>query len=278
MVLAVTFLAFMDALTKYVSRDFDFVQIFFFRCLFSLIPLFWYLGKSGQLSQLKTDRTARHFVRTALMLLATYCFIYAIAHIPLGSMYAIQFSTPIFITILSVVLLQERVGGSRWLAILAGFIGVLIIVKPGSDTFQMASAIALFGAIFMAFATIQIRFLSTTESSGKIVFYFLVLSLIATGAMLPFTWVTPTALEGACLIGAGLIGGIGQIFFTKAFAQKNLAAIAPFSYLGIIWAVLLGWAFWDEIPGVNVGIGAVIIIASGVVITLQEQKKGASQK
>lgn len=272
MILAMALLAVMDGLTKYVSNTFSFVQIFFFRSLFSLIPLMWYLARTGQLRQLRTERKARHLLRSVLMLLATYCFVYAIANIPLGSMYAIQFSSPIFITILSVVLLNEYVDLPRWGAIFVGFVGVLIIVKPGSDTFQFASIMALLGAIMIAFATIQIRYLSRTESPGKIVFYFLMISIIVTGALLPFNWVLPSSFEWFCLIGAGLIGGVGQIFFTMAFAQKNLAAVAPFSYTGILCAVIIGWVFWGEIPGSHVWIGAGFIVASGVFITLQEYR------
>lgn len=272
MVLAVALLAVMDGLTKYVSNTFSFVQIFFFRSLFSLIPLIWYLRRTGQLRDLKTERKTRHLVRGILMLLATYCFIYAISYIPLGSMYAIQFSAPIFITILSVILLKEYVDLPRWGAIFLGFVGVLVIVQPGSDTFQFASLIALIGAITMAFATIQIRYLSTTESSGKIVFYFLLISIIATGSLLPFNWVGPTSFEWICLAGAGLVGGVGQIFFTMAFSQKNLGAVAPFSYFGILCAIIIGWVFWDEIPGNNVWVGGSIIISSGIFITIQEHR------
>jgi drug/metabolite transporter (DMT)-like permease len=269
---AVSILAVMDAFTKHVASLYSFSQILFFRSIFSFIPLYFYLKRSGQLNTLKTKRLGFHFYRGMISIFATYCFVYALANIPLASMYAIEFAAPIFITILSVYMLREYVGFTRWVAVIGGFLGVLFIVRPGSDTFQLASLIALFGSFFYALGAIQIRQLSTTESSGSIVFYFIALCTIVSAILLPFSWKTPNLFDLMCLISVGLCGGVGQILFTKAFSQQKLAVIAPFGYVGIIWAVFFGWLFWNEIPGMNEWLGGIIIIVSGLYITFQEQK------
>jgi drug/metabolite transporter (DMT)-like permease len=269
---AVFMLAVMDAFIKHVAPHYSYAQILFFRSIFSFIPLLYYLKKSGQIYTLKTRRFGLHLYRGIVSIFATFCFVNALAHIPLASMYAIEFAAPIFITILSVMMLSEKVDLTRWMAVIGGFVGVLFIVQPGSETFHFASLFALFGSFFYALGAVQIRQLSTTESPGAIVFYFLLLCTIVSIALLPFSWKTPNWFDLMCLVFSGLTGGVGQIFFTKAFSQKKLSVIAPLGYTGILWAVFFGWAFWEEIPGNLEWVGGTIIILSGLYITYQEQR------
>ena len=270
--MAVFMLAVMDAFIKHVAPVYSYPQILFFRSIISFIPLYFYLKKSSQLKSLKTKRFGLHLYRGIISIFATYCFVNALAHIPLASMYAIEFAAPIFITILSVFLLSEKVNLMRWLAVISGFIGVLFIVRPGGETFHPASLFALFGSFFYALGAVQIRQLSTTESSGTIVFYFITLCTIVSLVLLPFSWKTPNWLDLSCFIGSGLAGGIGQIYFTKAFSQKKLSVIAPLGYTGILWAVVFGRLIWDEIPKTLDWVGGFIIILSGLYITYQEQR------
>src|SRR5262245_58119476 len=155
------------------------------------------------------------------------CLFLAYAYMPLAVAMAISTSGPIFLTALSVPLLGERVGWRRWAAVLAGFIGILIITRPGSGVFGIAAFLPLTGAFFYAIAMVQIRKLSSTEPPANIVFYFTIVSTLLGAASLPWQWVTPTPLTLVYLVSIGLVGGIAQMVMTHAFRLAPVSVVGP---------------------------------------------------
>jgi drug/metabolite transporter (DMT)-like permease len=177
-------------------------------------------------------------------------------------------------TALSVPLLGEKVGPRRWIAVLVGFIGVLLIVRPDAEILSGAAPVALAGTVFYALAMIYVRKLSRTETSTSIVFYFTLTCTIITGIFMPFLWVAPDAAGWAMLITVGLIGGLAQMTMTNALRLADLSVVAPFDYTALLWTGGFGYLIWSEVPGTNVWFGTAIVIASGIYILFREASLG----
>jgi drug/metabolite transporter (DMT)-like permease len=274
MVLAVGLYSIMDALVKWLGPSYPTMELVFFRSLFAFIPIAYVLWRSGSCAGLRTRRPLGHAARALAGLVSLSLFFYAYTRMPLANVIAISFAAPLLVTALSVPLLGERVGWRRWTAVLAGFIGVLVMVKPDSGAFDEVAILALSATVFYALVIVSIRKLSRTETSLAIVFYYAMTSTLVSGAVLPFVWVTPDGEGWVLLILVGVIGGIAQFAMTNAFRLADASIVAPFDYLHIIWAALLGFFIWGEVPGNSIWIGAAIVIASGVYILFREARLG----
>ncbi len=274
MVIAVGLFTIMDALVKWLGATYPTMQIVFFRSVFAFVPLAIFVMRTGSLASLGTRRPLGHVLRSFIGLAALSSFFYAYAHMPLANVVAIGFAAPLFITALSVPLLGEAVGPRRWGAVAVGFVGVIIMVRPDTGLFDRVALIALAGSVFYALAMIFVRKLSKTETSAAIVFYYSLASSLVAGAFMPVQWVTPRAEDWALLILVGLVGGVAQIFMTNAFRNAPVAVIAPFDYTTMIWAAMLGFFVWGDIPGANVWVGVAIVAGSGIYIVRREAQLG----
>ena len=260
----------MDALVKLATVRHPTGQIIFFRNLFALVPLYFFIRQAGGLGILRTQRLGQHILRSLGGIASMFCLFLAYAYLPLADAMAIATAGPIFLTALSVPLLGEHVGWRRWAGVFAGFIGILIITRPGSGVFGVAALLPLAGAFFYALAMVQIRKLSTSEPPARIVFYFTIAAVVLGGASLPWQWVTPTPLSLVYLVGIGLVGGFAQMAMTHAFRLAPVAVVAPFDYTALVFATGFGYAIWGQIPDRFVWAGAAIVIASGLYILHRE--------
>jgi len=272
MLLGILLISIMDALLKWLGSRYDVVQIIFFRAVFAFIPVGIALYLRGGLGQLRTKRPVAHFLRAMTGLAALFLFIEGLTRLPLASVIAIAFAAPIFVTAFSVQLLKEHVGVRRWTAVLVGFLGVLIMVRPGGELFQWSALIVLGAVLLYSLMIMLVRILGRTESPSSIVFYQSLFSMLVTGAVLPFFWTTPPWEHLLILIATGLIGGSAQLCLTAAYSRANVAIVAPFEYSAMIWAVIFGYFFFAELPGVEVWMGAPVVIASGIYIAFREAK------
>ena len=270
MVLATFGFSVMSGLVKAVSPPIPTVQVLFFRAAFAMVPLMLVIMLTGGPGQLRTKQPRGHVVRSLAGLVGSFCYFYAYGHMPLADVVAISFSMPLFATALAVPLLGEKVRIRRWTAILVGFVGVLIMVRPGGSGFTPVALIMVAGAALYAIASIAIRKMSATETSAAIVFYFTLTSMLGSAAFLPWIWVTPSGKELAFLVMIGFIGGVAQICMTRAFGAAALAIIAPFEYASLLWSVGIGWMFWGEVPDWAVGVGAMLVVGSGLYILHRE--------
>ncbi len=276
MVGAVLIFTIMDFFIRILAlRGYPTWQVMFCRNFFAMIPVMTMVFRHPDgLAVLKTSRPGGHLLRGAVGLLSMYLFFYSYGFLTVADVAALGFSAPLFMTALSVLLMREKVGLHRWTAVLVGFAGVLIIVKPGQGVFDVHALYPLGGAFCYALAMIQIRRLSGSESSLSIVFYFTCLCLAVTAAVLPFVWVTPKTWEDAGFMTlVGLLGGCGQVLMTRAFMSGPVSTIAPFDYTSLLWAVLIGWLFLAEIPDLQVLAGGVVVAASGLYILRREALK-----
>ena len=282
MLAAVAFFCAMDALIKRLVADFSPVQVMFFRNLFAFVPIAPFLLRDGGLVALRTKRLGAHLLRSFAGLASMVCFFTSFAVMPLADAVAISLSAPIFITALSVPLLGEQVGSRRWAAVLVGFVGVLVMVRPGGEAMMRWVALwPLAGAVLYALALIAIRHLGATERPATTAFYFTLVGTLATGLAQPFVWNTPGPLDLALLVMVGFLGGFAQMSMTQALRLAPAAVLAPFDYTALVFAILFGYVFWSEVPDLALLAGAAIVIASGLYIihreTLRRGRRGGAQ-
>lgn len=268
---AILCFAVMDAAIKYLTADFGTWQIMFFRGFFSLIPIAVLVARSGGgLGTLRTRRPLSHVGRALVGIAAAFCFFYAYSLMPLADAYAIGFAGPLFMTALSVPVLGEKVGWRRWLAVLVGFTGVLVMLRPGQGVLSLEALVPLGAAAFYALTMLYVRVLARTESNAAITFYFVVtMSAVAAIAMIP-EWRTPQGWQWGLLVMVGVIGGVAQIAFTQAFRLTSPSLLAPFEYTAMIWAVLFGFVLFGDIPDKAIWIGGGIVVAAGLYIIHRE--------
>lgn len=272
MVLAVFLFACMDALVKWVGQTYPTGQIVFFRNLLAFLPILLFVARDGGLAVLRTSRIGSHLMRGLVGIAAMAAFFAAYAMLPLAEVVAIAMSGPIFMTALSVPLLGEQVGLRRWTAVVVGFAGVLLMTRPGAAALHPGALLALSGAVFYALAMISIRKLSRTEHPTTIVFYFTLFATLAGAASLPFgQWVTPKSLTDlGLLVAVGIVGGFAQFAMTNAFRLAPIAIVAPFDYLALVFAMVLGYVIWSDVPDLWILSGAAVVVASGLYILHRE--------
>lgn len=273
MCLGVVLFTIMDALAKWQSERYDVLQIVFFRSLFGAVPMLPLLLRGGVRRLLYTRRPGLHLVRGLIGTLSLITFFLAYRNLELADAIVLSFVSPLFMTALSVPILGEAVGWRRWSAILVGFLGVVVMVQPGGDLFTLMALLPIAGAFTYALVGVTIKILSRTEESVTIVFYFSVFATLISGLAMPFVWVTPATIDDwVGQISIGLIGGVAQLAMTQAFRQAPVSVVAPFDYTAIIWATLLGYWFWDDLPGAWTWAGAALVVGSGLYILHRETR------
>ncbi len=248
-------------------------ELMFFRQTFALpIVLVWISFGAG-LGSLRTNHIGAHLSRAALGLISM-CFVFStILFLPLAEATTLQFTLPIFATVLGAVILKEPTGWHRWGAVTVGFLGVIIVAQPGTG--QMAGIgvfTGLMGALLSASVSILLRQISKTESAPTIVFWFSALSVPPTAIAFALYW-TPHPIETWLLmVAVGLTGGIAQLFMTASLNAAPVSVVVPMDYTGLVWATIYGWAIFGAVPSWSTWIGAPVIIASGLYIVWREHR------
>ncbi|MFV3075145.1 DMT family transporter [Niveispirillum fermenti] len=269
-VLATLCFGVMDAAIKYVSADYGTWQIIFFRAVFSMLPIGLLIARSGGVRALRTDSLLSHAGRSLMGVVAAFGFFYAFARMPLADVYAISFAAPLFMTALSVPVLKEKVGWRRWLAVLVGFGGVMIMLRPGQGMFSAMALVPLVAAAFYALSMLYVRILSRTETNAAITFYFVVTLAVVSGLFMLPEWKAPD-LPGLLLLAfIGIVGGLAQILFTQAFRLAAPSLLAPFEYVAMVWAVGFGYFLFGEVPDRAIWAGCAVVAASGLYILHRE--------
>jgi drug/metabolite transporter (DMT)-like permease len=277
-VVAMGLLSVMDALIKWLSADYHTFQILAFRSLFGLVPILaLVMVAQGGLAALKTRRPGAHLLRGAIVAVTASLVFFALGRLPLADAYALFFAAPLFLTALSGPLLGEAVGPRRWLAVLVGFGGVLLMLRPGSGgvggLIDIGALAALAGALGYAVFGALTRLHSRTESQAALTVWATVVVAVAMLAILPAIWVTPTPVDWALLIATGLTGGLGSICVVRAFMLAPLSVVAPFEYTAMAWGVALGFLIWGDLPDAFIWGGTAIVVASGLYILYRENRQ-----
>ncbi|HWT07901.1 MAG TPA: DMT family transporter [Roseomonas sp.] len=277
----------MSAIIKGVSDNIHFIETMFFRSAFALPVMLVIAARGRNWGLLRTKRPGAHVVRAWTGTMAQGCSFFALTVLPLAEQTSLTYTTPLFVTILSIPFLGEKVGIHRWSAVLLGFAGILVIAL-GDGAFQgggmpggivaIGMAVAVMQGMWSAVTTLLVRSLSATESSATIVLWQSLLMTLFTLVALPFFWTTPSITEFLLLVLIGLIGGVAQIMLTEAYASAQVSALGPYSYTSILWSVALGWVVFSDTPSWSTLAGAVLIIASGLYILHRELKRAAMRR
>ena len=260
-----------DIIVKFLTFNFPVWEIVFFRGLCGvIIALFlsWFYG----FSTLKTKKPVAHFIRAFSQVFCVVLFFFGIKFLLLSENQAIFHSAPIIAVILAIPILGEKIGLHRIIAILIGFLGVIIILKPGTGFFNIYSLIPLASAFFMAFSYLATRYLMSTESSVSIIFYYSWALFLTSLFFFPSNFVIPSFFELLILLSTGVIGSIGHYFLSQAAKNAEVVVITPFEYTAFIFVTFLAFLLYGEIPDITIYIGAFFIFISGFYIVYREQK------
>lgn len=271
--------AVLDALTKRLTDDYGTWQIIFLsRVVTTTLILAFVLKSHRSASVLRSSHLRTHIGRSVLVIATTWCFFESLRYIDLAYAVAVAFAAPLFMTALSGPLLKEKVGWHRWGAVLMGFAGVVIALQPGSDGVSYGAALALAAAVAYALLQLWLRPLAGRESSHNIIFYTTLFSGLLAMAPALMEWRWPDFTGWVLFLAQGSASTLAQTCIIRAFRQGEASLLAPIEYTALIWVGLFGYIFWDEIPALQVIVGAAIIIASAIYIAQREAKKKVGQE
>lgn len=265
--------ALLDAGAKWLTVAFGVAQIIFLGRLFTLALVLAVALRAGGLRQFRTRRVWRHVARTVTSVLTMATFFWALSLMPLANVVALTFAAPLIMTVLSVPMLGEKVEPRRWAAIGVGFIGVLIMLQPTGDGFDWAALIPLVCALFYALSVIVSRQLTATESINNLLLWVSGGAIVFTAPFMPLEWKTPDLFELSIFAFTGLASAVGQFLMLRAFRYGEVSLLAPIEYTGLIWAAVLGYLLWDEIPGWPIWLGAPIVAGCSLYIARRETRR-----
>ena len=265
-----------DAIIKSLPPDYSAVEIIFFRSLFSLVPiglisLFEGGFKTPPRQLVQTQHFKAHFFRAFIMFLSLTVYIIACRVLDFATLYTLTYSSPLFMSVLAVPLLHEKLGFRRIAAVFIGFLGVIVVLRPGTAVFNPIALFAVLSGLLTGLSIVLGRRL-TIDSNTLIVLMYSGVSLLFSALMLPFFWITPDFASLKKFIAIGLIGGVAQYGFTQAFRIAPVTAIAPFDYASLLWGILFGYLLWHDIPDLYTLLGSALIISTGLFTIFRENK------
>lgn len=268
----------MNMFAKLVSSEHSVIEVAFYRNAIAVIPfliMIFALGQRDMLIVCSKPRAliARSIVGTISLMATFSAFIY----LPMADAQALFFTSSLFVPILGYFFLREMVGPYRWSAVLIGFLGMLIMVRPSGQADLAGVALALTAAFLHSILGTLLRLLGKTERPETVAFYFLLIGVCLTGCAMPFVAKVPQTNELLFFVGAGVSGAAGQFFLATAYKYAPAALVTLFNYTGIIWSAAYGWFIWRDWPDTAVWIGALIIIASSIFIVWREQRVARRQ-
>jgi drug/metabolite transporter (DMT)-like permease len=270
MIASTALFAAINAIVKWELATYPVGEVAFYRAFFALITVsVMILPKTG-IAVFRTRRYLGHLQRGISQFGSMTCMFFAFSLMSLGSAVAISFAAPLFTTLLSIVILKEKVGVHRWSALVVGFIGVIIVTEPGRSTFQLGALFALANAVLSSSVAIAIRRMSITESTETLTIYQLVVITLCTCFLAPFGFIRPTWLDTGALALAGIGNGVAQYWWTRSLTLAPPSAVVPFNYLSLVWASLLGFAIWGDVPTPHLIVGAIVVVVSGLYILWRE--------
>jgi len=262
------FFAVMVACIKIASSELPPIQLVFLRSFIGLIIIIPFILPRG-ISFIKTSIFHMHVFRGLISISAMTCLYFAVANIGLSEATLLNAASPLFIALLAVPILNERINMRTFCILIIGFIGVILILKPGTSMFTFAAIIGLCSGFFIACAKILIRYMARTEPVIRTVFYFSIFSTFYSGIAMFWFWQTPTIFDLSIMILAGVCATGGQTLLTYAFTNNEASTVSPFTYVTVLIATLFGWIGWNEIPDIGSGVGTIFIIGSCLFLTLQ---------
>jgi drug/metabolite transporter (DMT)-like permease len=259
--------AILGVAVKVVSRSLTTEMVVFFRnfcSLFFILPWIWYSPPPGGV---RTSYFPLHLLRSMAGLGGMYCFFFVIARLQLSESFLLMSTAPLFIPIIAYVWIHEPVERKVRGAVIIGFIGIILILKPGMGVFRPIAFVGLAAGLLGALAMVSIRRMSSSEPTIRIVFYFTVFGTLISAMPLVWSWQSPKAEIWWLLVFMGLLAAVGQFLLTKGYSLAPAAKVGPFSYSNVVFAMLLGWVLWGESLDLLTWAGAFLICVAGIITT-----------
>jgi drug/metabolite transporter (DMT)-like permease len=273
---AMAMFALLDACGKFVTQSLPLPVAVFFRYFIAFLLAAALMFRVPDVAALKTNHPLLQVLRAIVLLSSTFCNFFAMQYLQLAQVAAISFTIPLLVCALSVPLLGEHVGRRRWLAVITGFLGVLVIMRAGADSFHWAMLVSLFNAFLGAMYNIITRKVGGHDAAETSLFYVCLFGSV--GAALPLLshWQTPEAWQWLPLVLMGAAGALGHLMLIQAHRLATASAIAPFIYTQIIWMIIAGWLLFGQLPDNWTIAGAAIVIASGIYVFNRERVRGVA--
>ena len=269
MLMSVCAFSIMDIIVKW-SEAYPLGQVLFFRGFFGVILYFIIMPRDRIKDFYLTKRPGLHFLRCMSGLIALVAIFIALRNLPLATVVSISFAAPIFTTIFSIFLLSEKVGMFRWIAVLVGFIGIIIITEPGFSSFNIYFIYPIIFFLGLSYVAIAIRQLSTTEPVWLISLYFSIAITLASLVTLPYGWVIPNFGDLILLMLIGVFGGVANLWLGQSYKLAEVSLVSPLKYLALVFAIAFGYFIWGEIPSFKTLLGAALVIISSIIIFRRE--------
>lgn len=269
----------MDIIVKW-SEHYPLGQVLFFRGFFGIVFYFFIIPRERLSNFYYTKRAGLHFLRCFSGLIALVAIFIALRSLPLATVVSISFAAPIFTTIFSIFLLSEKVGIYRWLAVIVGFVGILIITEPGITSLNIYYIFPIIFCIGLSYVAITIRKLSTSEPVWLISLFFSISITLLSLLSIPFGWVMPTSKDFLILAMIGIFGGVANLWLSQSYKYSEVSLVTPLKYLALVFAIIFGYLIWDEVPTIKSLFGAALVIFSTLIIFRREiyKKKIISTK
>lgn len=279
MIAAIVMFPFLNAAVKYLSVDYPIPQIIWMRYTVHLLIMIMIFAPKKGLGLFRTKHLGSQLTRSFLLFGSTSFYFTALFFMPMATTASINFIGPLVIVALSVPMLGEKVGVWRWGAVIGGFIGALIVIRPGGAHGQWPMLLPLGSVICYSLYQIITRRMATSDDSATTITYTAVVGAALSSLALPFFWITPLDWTfWAMTIVMGLFGGIGHFFVVKALTYAEASLLSPIGYGQLIGAVILGYLVFDDLPDIWTVIGAVVIVAAGLVVTYRERRIKAREQ
>jgi drug/metabolite transporter (DMT)-like permease len=272
MLIATILFAGSSALSKWLVATYPIGQMLFMRAAAALVGSSLVILPVTGLAVFRTKRLRDHTLRSVSQACAQSFLVIAFSLMPLASAVAINFSAPLFATVAAIVFLKETVGPVRWGALIAGFLGVLLVTAPGADTLQLGSLFALANAVLFGTVTVGVRRMTSTESAETLTMYQMLFLTGFFAAALPFGWVTPSLPDFGAMVVNGLGNALGQYLWTRALHLAPTSAVAPFNYFSLVWAIILGFLVWGDVPSATLLMGSAIVVGTGMFLLWHESR------
>ena len=269
MFLSICAFSLMDVIVKW-SIEYPLGQILFFRGFFGILFYFFVIPRERLNNFYKTKRAGLHFLRCVSGLIALIAIFIALRKLPLATVVSISFAAPIFTTIFSIFLLSEKVGIFRWLAVVIGFIGILIITEPGISQLNIYYIFPIIFCLGLSYVAITIRQLSTSEPVWLISFYFSLSITLLSLMTIPQGWVMPNFNHFILLSLIGIFGGVANLWLSQSYKYSEVSLVTPLKYLALVFAIIFGYLIWGEIPTIKTLAGAFLVIISTLIIFRRE--------
>ena len=269
MFLSICAFSLMDVIVKW-SVDYPIGQVLFFRGFFGIIFYFFVIPRERLHNFYQTKRPGLHALRCTSGLIALVAIFIALRELPLATVVSISFAAPIFTTILSIFLLSERVGLFRWLAVVIGFIGILVITEPGISELNIYYIFPIIFCLGLSYVAITIRQLSSTEPVWLISFYFSLSIMVLSFLTIPNGWVLPSFQDFILLSFVGIFGGVANLWLSQSYKYSEVSLVTPLKYLALVFAIVFGYFIWGEVPTIKTLIGALLVIISTLIIFRRE--------